>query len=626
VTDEGPAIGDDEPAESTFRLDEVLSPNVGRSLRKLPNLVAMALRITWRAARREFVVSAALQVTAGVAVAGQLLAGRQVLEHVVRGQVAGGFADTLPALAAFALLTAVVAFSSLASIEQQRLLTELTARFAMGQVLTVAGTVDLVSYDNPAFHDRLRRAQVNAQVRPAQMTSGVFGLLTSGFAILGIGGALLVIQPQFVVVVMLGYIPAWVITKRASRVGYQFALEQTERDRRRDYLAVVLTGKDEAKEMRAFGLSRYLRGRYEHLYDQRIVDMRTLVRRRLTLGLIGGLITSALTAGTVAVLVWFVVTGRTPVSAAGAAAGGVLLLGQRLQSVAASAGLLYESSLFLEDFASFLDLQPAIEAARPKGTPPPAFQRLVVEDVWFQYPAATSPALRGVSLEIGAGEVVALVGENGSGKTTLAKVLAGLYAPRQGRVTWDGVDVAECDPDRVRDAVAVVFQDFIRYHLTARENVVMGRPDRAADSDHFTTATARAQADTFLRRLPNGYDTQLGPHFFGGTDLSIGQWQRVALARAYFRDAPFLILDEPTSALDPRAEYELFNNIRELFAGRAVLLISHRFSSVRSADRVYVLHEGEVVESGSHEGLMARKGLYAELFTLQAASYLEAGG
>lgn len=625
MTKEPGPTAHDASAESSFRLDDVLSPVVGRSLRKLPRLTVLALRLTWRAARREFLVSAALQLAAGIAVAGQLLAARRLLEHVVRGEVAGGFANALPSLLSFALLTAIVAFANLARNEQQRLLTELTARYSMGEVLTVAGTVDLVAYDSPAFHDRLRRAQVNAQIRPAQMAGGVLGLLSASFAILGIAVALLVLQPQFLLLVVLGYIPAWFATTRASRVGYNFALKQTERDRRKDYLAMILTGKDEAKEMRAFGLGAYLRGRYERLYDERIVDLRALVRRRLALGLAGGLVTSALTAGTVAVLVWSVSTGRTPVSAAAAAAGGVLLLGQRLQAFAASAGSLYESSLFLDDFASFVDMQPAIEAARPNREPPRAFRRLVVDDVWFQYPAATEAAVKGVSLEIEAGQVVALVGENGSGKTTLAKLVAGLYAPQQGRITWDGVDIGECDPGLVRDAIAVVFQDFIRYHLTARENVVMGRPELEADPARLADAAGKAQADAFLRRLPEGYDTQLGPQFLGGTDLSVGQWQRVALARAYFRDAPFLILDEPTAALDPRAEFELFDGIRKLSAGRAVLLISHRFSSVRSADRVYVVHDGQVVESGSHEQLMARGGTYAELFTLQAAAYLDTG-
>jgi ATP-binding cassette subfamily B protein len=227
-----------------------------------------------------------------------------------------------------------------------------------------------------------------------------------------------------------------------------------------------------------------------------------------------------------------------------------------------------------------------------------------------------------VHLEISRGEVVALVGENGSGKTTLAKLLAGLYSPTKGTIGWDGVDISTVDPDDLRRSVAVIFQDFIRYHLPARDNIGLGRSAAAEDVDAIREAAEHADADRFLSALPAGYETVLGPQFIGGTDLSVGQWQRVALARAFFRDAPFVVLDEPTAALDPRAEHDLFVRIRSLLSDRTVLLISHRFSSVRSADRIYVLAEGNIVEAGTHEELMSDGGIYEELFTLQAAAYL----
>jgi ATP-binding cassette subfamily B protein len=225
-------------------------------------------------------------------------------------------------------------------------------------------------------------------------------------------------------------------------------------------------------------------------------------------------------------------------------------------------------------------------------------------------------------MEIGAGEIVALVGENGSGKTTLAKLLCRLYLPQQGRVLWDGTDTAAVDPDEVRRSVAVIFQDFLHYALPAAENIGMGRHQRIGDAEGIRASALHAGADDFLAKLPDGYDTVLGPEFQGGKELSVGQWQRVALARAFFRDAPFIILDEPTAALDARAEHELFESIRTLCRGRSVLLISHRFSSVRSADRIYVLDGGRVAESGSHDELMGLGGRYAELFTLQASAYL----
>jgi ATP-binding cassette subfamily B protein len=230
-------------------------------------------------------------------------------------------------------------------------------------------------------------------------------------------------------------------------------------------------------------------------------------------------------------------------------------------------------------------------------------------------------ALDDVSFEVHAGQVVALVGENGSGKTTMAKLLAGLYTPTSGHITWDGVDTATCQQAALRDHVAVIFQDFVQYFLTARDNVGLGRHERIDDLDAVRTAAQEAGADSFLSALPEGYDTYLGREFEGGRELSIGQWQRVALARAFFRGAPFVILDEPTAALDPRAEHDLFERIRTMARGRTVLLISHRFSSVRAADRIFVLRHGRLVEQGNHDELMAAGGHYATLFLLQASSY-----
>jgi ATP-binding cassette subfamily B protein len=288
-----------------------------------------------------------------------------------------------------------------------------------------------------------------------------------------------------------------------------------------------------------------------------------------------------------------------------------------------SATSLYEATLFIRDYSSFLTLEPAVEADEGTRPAPHGFERLTVENVAFTYPESDRPAVDGVSMEIGKGEVVALVGENGSGKTTLAKMLAGLYRPESGRILWDDVDLDEVDADELRQSVAVIFQDFERYLLPARENVGLGRKERIEDFEAIIEAAARADADEFISGLPEGYETMLGREFAGGFDLSIGQWQRVALARAFFRDAPFVILDEPTASLDARAESRLFERMRELLDGRSVVLISHRFSSVRSADRIYVLHDGRVVEHGSHDQLMAEDGLYAELFTLQARAYVE---
>jgi ATP-binding cassette subfamily B protein len=328
-----------------------------------------------------------------------------------------------------------------------------------------------------------------------------------------------------------------------------------------------------------------------------------------------------LNAGALALLVWFIVSGRLDVAAAAAAAGAMLVFAQRLASLAASTGTLYESALFIEDFTSFLDQQPApVTGLQPA---PDSFDRIALRNVTFQYPNADRPAIAGVSIDIGRGQVVALVGENGSGKTTLAKILAGLYHPAAGSICWDDRDIAEVDPASLRDQIAVIFQDFVKYHFSARDNIALGRTERFDDVDGMLAAAQRAAADEFLASLPRGFDTVLGAEYFGSSDLSIGQWQRLALARAFFRDAPLLILDEPTAALDARSEAALFERIQQLYEGRTVVLISHRLSSVRQADQIYVLEHGRVTESGTHDQLMGAHGTYAEMFTLQANSYID---
>lgn len=248
---------------------------------------------------------------------------------------------------------------------------------------------------------------------------------------------------------------------------------------------------------------------------------------------------------------------------------------------------------------------------------------LVADDVTFSYPSSDEPVLQGVSLRIEPGEVVALVGENGSGKTTLAKLLSGLYSPDRGRVVWGDRPIDEKTRPSLRASVAIIFQDFLRYGLSARDNVALGRDERYDDTPAVVEAAERAGAHEIIEGLPSGYETQLGPQFWGGTELSVGQWQRIALARAFFRDAPILILDEPTASLDARAEHELFESLRELLEGRSALLISHRFSSVRTADRIYVMEHARISEHGSHDELMARRGTYAQLFNLQAAAYTD---
>ena len=603
-------------------IDEVWR-DADRSLRRLPVIVVGAVRLVHRAAPRELALSFALQLVAGAGVAVQLLVGRHLLATILQAdRLDMGLRDVLPPLLAFLAVSAALGFAYAVRNDLQRLMAELVGRHAQGHILDVATLVDLEAFESPEFHDRLMRAQVAANFRPINLTVGLLTLTGAVLSVAGLVAALFALQPLLVPFVVLAYVPVWVATVRNSRTQHRFGWGMTPGDRRRQYLATTLSAKTFAQEIRAFDLAGHLRRRYDDLYEERIERIRELTRTRLRRSLVASVASSVLSGMSVALLVSLLLGGRITVAAAATAAVAIQQLGGRLSSIAQSGSGLFEDALFLDDFNAFLGLAPAVAAARPAGAPPAGFSTLTVDQVTFTYPGTERVALDDVSFEVHAGEVVALVGENGSGKTTLAKLLCHLYKPTSGRILWDGVDTVACDPVALRRHLAVIFQDFAQYWLSARENIGVGGHERMADLDAVVAAARESGADGFLAGLSEGYETMLGRQFEGGEELSIGQWQRVALGRAFFRAAPFVILDEPTAALDPRAEHELFDRIRMVAKGRTVLLISHRFSSVRSADRIFVLQRGRVVEHGTHDQLMAIGGHYAELFTLQAAAYV----
>jgi len=412
--------------------------------------------------------------------------------------------------------------------------------------------------------------------------------------------------------VLLVLAPTWLAARRRSRAFYRFAHKITPSDRERNYLASLLSERSAAQEVRAYELPRFLDERRGRLWDERISQWRALSKRQLAFAILADLVAVVIVATALLGLIALTLSHDIDVAGAGVAALTIVLLAQRLALAAALTGTLSESALYVDDYLAFTEEPPAAAPAAVR--PAPARVHALAEDVTFTYPGANRPALRGVSLEIAPGEVVALVGANGSGKTTLAKLLAGLYEPEAGHVTWNGSRPAP-------SGASVIFQDFMRYSLPAGENIGLGRHERLPDDEGVREAAIRSGADADLEALAAGYDTMLGPAFAGGVDLSLGQWQRVALARALFRDAPFVILDEPTASLDAQTEHQLFARIQILLEGRSVLLISHRFSSVREADRIHVMAAGQIVESGSHDELVERGGIYAEMFELQAARY-----
>ena len=610
-------------------------PREHGGMRNLPRLIAVAVGLMWSADPARFLGSIGLQVVLGIAAGAQLLITRNLIAAVLTPGASEDFSPVVSQLVLLVVAQTTSSFVGLYQEQQQQVLNELATRRAALRIVEVASAVEMKLFETPDFQDRMSRAQT-AMGRMFLVTMSMIGVIRSVSLIVGVGVALYILQPLLLLVALLGFVPMWIARTATSRTIWRFFREMTPEDRKRGYVMSLFTSRDVAKEVRAFGLVPYLRALYERLSDERVAKLIQNLRERFRISFLGSAGSAVFQAASYGLLAYLVLTGQIGIPEAGAAAAANAQLGGQLAGLVGQAGQLYESSLFLYDADAFFALLPAIRRRQGGPRGPDRFGRLAVEDVHFTYPTSlpgsgatqpsSRPALRGVSMDIAAGEVVALVGENGSGKTTLAKVLSGLYRPDRGRLAWDGQDVAELDPDWLHDRVAVLFQDFARFMLTVRENIGLGRVERVDDFEAIRVAAERAGVHGFVSQWERGYDTILGPVFAGGKDVSIGQWQRIALARAFFRDAPLVILDEPTAALDARAEHDLFQRIRELFEGRSVLLISHRFSSVRSADRIYVLHEGEVVEHGSHEELMALGGRYAELFTLQAAAYLPQGG
>lgn len=616
LDDEGP------PQSSFFRWDVWDEPQPERRLRQLPSITWAALRFVWRADRTSSLVTAGNDVVSALVGGAQVLVVGALLARLVgEAPIDRAVREATPWVAALVVTQLASSLFNAVVRGRSQLYQERVAHAANRRILAVASNVDLLSFESPAFFDRLQRVETQAQFRPIQVVQSTNMLLSGLSGSAGIVVALFVLQPWLVPALLATYLPVMLATRRAAWMQYEFVRGMSQLDRRRFYVAQLLTGRDAAKEVRAFGLRRALLDRYERLSHEHLAELHDVAIRRTRL--IAGVeaasgILSGLVLGT---LLLFVGQGRLTVAGAGAALTGLTQLRGRFGSMSYGAAGLYEAVLFLQDQEELVDLATRLERDRPTAPAPPTFEQLQVDRVTFRYPEARRDALAEVSLAIPAGQVVALVGENGSGKTTLAKLLGGLYQPTRGAIRWDGVDAATLDPDDLRRRVAVLFQDFARYNFTAADNIGLGDVDRLDDRTGVEAAARQAGADAMIRRLADGYDTVLGRLFDAGHDLSTGQWQRVALARAFFRDAPVVILDEPTAALDARAEHELFERIRALLAGRTVVLISHRFSTVRSADHIYVLHRGRVAEHGSHEELMVAGGTYAELFSLQASAF-----
>ena len=583
-------------------------------LRQALSVTGDAVRLAWSADAVRLAAAVALDVLRASADIAQVVASGAAVEAVVEGAKARSQVRRLAVLAGLNVFS--VATENASSMLKARV-GDKTTRLAEGRILDVVASLELADVEDPEFQDRLQKALMGAGrhgwlLRNALNVPPTLGGMATSIAAMGATDALL-----FPLVVA-GAVPRWWLSRRSQDPMRALGMRSRE-GRESAMLRHILTGNQAAHEVRAFHAAPYLRDRHDRMVADAADAQAAIERKNSLRAMAVHLAGRAAAAPSAARVVLRFAQKRTSLS--GAVAGGMASnrLTNSSQRLVDHASGLRRVAAVVADYTSFR----REEAAPVAGGPAPHrdFQRIVIEDLDFTYRGSDQPVLRGVNLEIKRGEVVALVGENGSGKTTLAKLTCCLYEPSAGRIRWDDVDLAACDPARVRANVAVVFQDFARYmSLTAAENIGIGMPERMHDRAAIVDAARQAGADSIIAALPDGYETKLSRHF-GGVELSMGQWQRVALARAFLRDAPLVVLDEPTAALDPRAERDLFETVASLYRSRSALLISHRLSSVRFADRICVLSDGRITESGPHEELVAAGGVYAELFEMQARAY-----
>ncbi|GAA4615243.1 ABC transporter ATP-binding protein [Saccharopolyspora hordei] len=599
---------------------ELLSAGLGAIARRLPTLARDAVGVAWQASRADTAATLGLNVLAGLFTAFGLLATNDVLESLfAAGATADRVRAAIPALLVVAAAAGLRAgMLAVATWAQERLKPQVE-RLAETRLFRLTTRVELTAFDDEEFHNSMQRARDNGVPDSATVVEMTVNVLTGVIGVLSAAITLGVLHPALMPLLLVTAVPDGWAALRSARMRYAAFRRVSTARRRKFLLSDLMAERPPAAEVRAFTLRRFLLDEYDRVADhEQRVELDVAWQRattRMTGDLLGG-VALAVVYATLGLMLAF---GVVPLAVVGTAVLTIRASQSSLTSLMQSVNKLYEAGLYFGDYLEFCALAERFVPPERSGELAP-FHRLEADSVRFTYPGAETPALDGVSVAVERGEVVALVGENGSGKTTLAKLLAGLYRPDSGAVRWNGVDLAEVSGDALRERISVIAQDHTRWPLTAAQNITMGRP---RDDERMDEAARASGADAVLARLEHGYETLLDRRFRGGHDLSGGQWQRIAIARAFYRDADVMVFDEPTSALDPRAEHALFERIRRHAAGRTVVLISHRLSSVRYADRIYVLDRGRVVEQGTHAELQLAGGRYAELYELQAAAYRE---
>lgn len=593
-------------------------------------------RLIWATHKGFTIANVVLRLLQSLVPVITLYIGKLIIDEVVRLSAGGTDASLLwEYVLAELLITLFSAGLSRAITLIDALLGDLFANESSLDLMEHANQLDLSQFEDSEFYDKLERAR-RQTVGRVVLLSQIFTQAQDMVTIFFLATGLVVFSPWLIVLLILAVIPAFLSETYFNQRSYSLARNWTPERRELDYIRFIAAADNTAKEIKIFGLSDYLKEQFSKLADKYYFANRRLAIRRAAWGLafnsLGDL------GYYVAYIVLLVQTlgqadsffginipigeQRMSIGDLTFAAGSFARLRGLLSGALSRFSSIAQNALYLQDFFEFLAMKPKI-ASPPNPVPLPDTIRegFVFEGVGFKYPSTNIFAVRNLSFTLKAGEKLALVGENGAGKTTLVKLLARLYDPDEGRILLDGTDIRDFDVKAYRAAIGVIFQDFVRFQFSAKENIAVGRIEERENQPRIQQSARQSLADSIIESLPEGYEQRLGNKFEKGVELSGGQWQKIALGRAYMREARLLILDEPTAALDARAEYEVFQRFSELTQGKSAVLISHRFSTVRMADRILVLDKGQMVEMGSHEELLAQKGMYAELFTLQAEGY-----
>lgn len=584
--------------------------------------VPMVLTIMWRSSRAAVIWGVILRIIVALCP----FAAAKIVQYIIND-----IADTLrgrPLEPRFwSLVAAEIGINVLLGLMMRAidfsdaLLANSYTHYASVKVMEQAARLDLTTYENPVFHDRLERARVQATDRLV-MIQQIGRLLQQIITTIVFSAALVLASPWLVLLMLVGVLPSFLGETHFAFLGYAKNFRQTPAKRQMDYLRQVAGSRDGAKEIKLFGLSHYFTGKFDELARGIHAEDTAFARRKLLIGGLLNVISTLGYYGAYVYVIWRTIQGEYSIGYFTFLTASIQQANSNLQQVFSTASGIADQALFLTDLIEFFRMEPTVRSD-PKGLPAPnpIRQGFEFRNVSFTYPGTSRTVLKNFTFTLRPGERVALIGENGQGKTTIVKLITRLYDPTEGQILLDGRDLREYKLEELHHEIGVIFQDFMKYEMTARENIGVGRVDRKLDEGEIEYAAHKSLADTVVAKLEHGYDQLLGRRFEGGVELSGGEWQRIALARAYLRDAQLLILDEPTAALDARSELEVFERFAELTQGKMALLISHRFSTVRMADRIVVLSGGRLIEEGNHQKLMESGGLYAEMFEMQAASY-----